>query len=294
MRPILALLALLPLACAPEEGTTSVNEAVSAAAPSASADSDPIEVARQVRDLVTALTPPPATSNSAVQREFVNRRRDVLRTAKAGSPALGHAVRRELEEHPEHIRDVRRGLLEVAAHTIPTEMEPVLVQLVTEFGEDLGLRTKAAELLGATHPAKAVEVLGPLIRDPRPGLTLPPGDILVSTFADAAQAADIDVLDALTEIATNLFIDESARLSAVRGVAKYSGPRARAAIRILVIESTGNGYLRRQAVFALIEHSKVDPETAAELCPMLTEICDKETDLNFLEFMLNVLDKHCQ
>lgn len=273
----------------------SASDDSAAAAPSTDSDAAmPIEVARQVRDLVSALTPPPPTSNSAIMSDFHNRRREVLTELKAGGPELGRAVKRELLDNPDHILDVRRGLLEVAAFTVPNEMEAELVELVTVFGEDLGLRTKACELLAATHPAKAVEVLEPLITDARPGLTLPPADIMVKSYADAAKASGHDAIDPLTEIATNLFIDETARLYAVRAVATYTGSRAREAIRILVIESTGNGYLRRMAVRALLDQAKIDPETEAVMCTMLTEITDKETDVNFMQYMINVLEKHCQ
>lgn len=289
-----ALLGLpLLLACAPDESSAAPPGQAEAGAESSDPAAASIEIARKVRDLVSALTPPPPTSNSAVQSAYIERRRETLKELKQGSEALGHAVRRELEDNPDHILDVRRGLLEVAAYTVPAEMESVLAELVTEYGEDLGLRTKACELLGETHPERAVAVLEPLIREPRPGVTLPPAEIMVQTYAEAAQDSGYDAIDPLTEIATNLFLDQAARLFAVRAVADYEGARAREAIRVVVIESSGNGYLRRMAAQELVNHAKIDATTKAQLCDILTDIADKETDANFLDFMLKMLDKHC-
>jgi hypothetical protein len=289
MRLFLACLFVSSVAsCAPDAPISTSTQA-----PPSASSAGSVDVARQVRDLISALTPPPATSNSAIMSAFYNRRREMLESMRDAGPEVGRAVYDEYQGNPDAILDVRRGLLEVAAFAAPGMMEAELVHLVENYGEHLGLRTKACELLADTHPAKAVAVLEPFILEPRPGVTLPPADIMVMSYSRAARACDYDAIDTLTSVATNLFIDETARQFAVREVAKFPGARAREAIRILMIESTGNAYLRRDAVKAFVEHSKIDPETKAILCDTLLEVTDKETDVNFQVFMINVVEKYC-
>lgn len=216
-----------------------------------------------------------------------------MESMRNAGPEVGRAVYDEYQGNPDATLDVRRGLLEVAAFAAPDMMESELVQLVENYGEHLGLRTKACELLAETHPATAVAVLEPFILEPRPGVTLPPADIMVMSYAKAARAINYDAIDTLTSIATNLFVDETARQFAIREVAKYPGARAREAIRILMIESTGNAYLRRDAVKAFVEQAEIDPETKAILCDTLIEVTNKETDVNFQVFMINVVEKYC-
>ena len=259
-----------------------------------SAQASDATLQRQVRDLVSALTPPPATANSAVRSEWFKRRKELIKELSSAGEPLGSAVFAEFQEHPDALLDVRRGLLEVAARNLGETLAPTLTTMMTEYGEDLGLRTKACELLALTSPATAVEVLEPLILEARPGRTLPPEEIMVSSYATAARLAGIDPVDTLSTISADLFSEQTARLMAVKEIAKYPGVRARETLRIVLVESTGNAYLRRAAAQALVAHAKVDSDTDAQLCGILDEVMNKESDINFQTFLVSMIEKYCR
>jgi hypothetical protein len=249
---------------------------------------------RQVRDLVTALTPVSATANSAVRGQWFTRRKALIEELNTAGEALGQAAFDELMAHPEAPLDVRRGLLEVAARNLPEALRPELVRLMTEYGEDIGLRTKACELLAQTSPVTALELLEPLITEHRPGRTLPPEEIMVTSYAIAADLAEIDPVPVLSAIAADLFAEQTARTMAVRKLGNYAGARSRETLRIVLVESTGNAYLRRAAAQTLVVQAKIDPKTDAELCSFLEEVMNKESDLNFQSFLVRMIERHCR
>jgi len=259
-----------------------------------SAQASDATVQRQVRDLVSALTPPSATANSAVRNEWFKRRKERIKELSSAGEPLGQAVLREFEENPSASLDVRRGLLEVAARNLPALMGPKLGSMLTDYGDDLGLRTKACELLAQTSPELAFELLEPLILERRPGRTLPPDEIMVTSYATAARLAGSNPVQTLSTIAADLFAEQTARLMAVRELAKYPGVRSRETLRIVLVESTGNAYLRRAAAQALVALAKIDSDTDAQLCGILTEVMNKESDLNFQTFLVSMLEKHCR
>jgi len=280
MRLISLLLLLFATACNP---STSEADAATTA-----------QLQRQVRDLVTALTPPPATANSAVRNEWFARRKDQIKTLNTAGEALGLAVLDEFQAHPEAPLDVQRGLLEVASRNLPEVMRPVLTELVLEYGGDnLGLRTKACELLAETSPQEAFDLLAPLITERRSGRTLPPDEIMVSSYSTAARLSGSDPVPVLSTIAADLFSEQTARLMAVKELAKHAGVRSRETLRTVLVESTGNAYLRRAAAQAIVAHAKVDSDTEAQLCAILDEVMNKESDVNFQSFLISIIEKNC-
>lgn len=249
---------------------------------------------QRVRDLVSTLTPPAATADGAERSSWFQRRRTMLDELNQAGPDLGQAVLDEYHAHPEAPLDVRRGLLEVAAHNLPEEVRDELAMLVTQYGDDLGLRTKACELLAQTSPKEAFELLEPLILEHRPGKTLPPEEIMVSSYATAARLAKLDPVETLSTLAADIFAEQTARLMALKELAKHPGIRSRETLRTVLVESTGNAYLRRGAAQALASHAKVDDDTAAQFCAILDEVMNKESDLNFQTFLVSMIEKYCQ
>ena len=280
MRLLPAFLLSLLLACGSSEPTAN--------APASAA------VQRQVRDLVTALTPPPATANSAVRGDWFQRRDAIMKESRTAGPALGQAVLEEFEASGDALLDVRRGLLEVAAYNLPEVVQPELTRLLLEYGEDLGLRTKACELLAVTSPAVAVEVLEPLITQRLPGKTLPPDEIMVTSYGRAASLAGVNPVPVLSNLAADLFAEQTARLMAIKELARHAGARSRETLRTVLVESTGNAYLRRAAAQGIVAHAEVDGETKLQMCAILEEVMNKEADLNFQGFLVSMLEKHCR
>ena len=56
----------------------------------------------------------------------------------------------------------------------------------------------------------------------------------------------------------------------------------------MLIESTGNGYLRRKAAQALLT---ADPEGC---CARLQQTIEQEADLNFAHFLYDMIETNCR
>ena len=252
-------------------------------------------VDRQIRDLISALSPSPPTANSAVKSDWIDRRREIESKLATAGPEVGQAALDRFLESDEPILDIRRGLLRVAVQNLPEETAPLLEALFEEYGEDLGLRTSAIELLAESSPADAIRLVEPILAARRPGKTYPPAERLVACYAKAAKNAGLTDLAAVTlaDYASNLFLDQAGRVVAVKALSNYPGPHTRATLRTVLVESTGDAYLRRMAADALVKQSKVDPETAASLCDILNDVMNKEADVNFQLFLVNMIAKYC-
>jgi hypothetical protein len=92
----------------------------------------------------------------------------------------------------------------------------------------------------------------------------------------------------LCDVATNMFQDGATRVLAVKELGKRRDPRGEAALRTILVESTGDGYLRRKAVQSL--HAILPAETA---CILFREVASKEADMNFLRFLADALGDWC-
>src|SRR5262249_36580216 len=92
----------------------------------------------------------------------------------------------------------------------------------------------------------------------------------------------------LCAVATNFGQEEYARVLAVRELGEHQDPRGEKALRAILLESTGDGYLRRVATQSL--HKGLPAETA---CQLFKEVASKEADLNFARFLGDVLEKWC-
>lgn len=255
----------------------------------ATASADP---GREVRDLVAALTPPPPDVTSDVQDNWISRRRATLVRQRNAGLDVGREALRRFETEPGLVTEVRQGLLDVAAHNLPQAVAPRLEELVTTYGESLGLRTAACELLAEVAPQRAFALLEPIVREARHSMTYPPQEALVRAYAAGAWASSADPGSVLAEIATDLRQDDAARTVALTELARcVDGPHAAAAkqaLETVLIESTGNGYLRRKAA-----QSIRDSFPAQEACALLERVADLEADLNFGMFLADMLAESC-
>ena len=84
------------------------------------------------------------------------------------------------------------------------------------------------------------------------------------------------------------FYDETARIKATKALGQYKDPLATQAISSILIESTGDGYLRRMAAQGL--HDTLPGETS---CDIFRRVADREADMNLLRFLLDMLEKNC-
>jgi hypothetical protein len=250
---------------------------------------------RQIRDLISALTPASPTANSAVQSDWIDRYREVMDRLSEAGPEVGQAALDKFHESDDAILDVRRGLLRVAAHNLPAETVGLLETLFEEFGEHLGIRMAALELLVQTSPTDAIRLLEPILAARRPGKTYPDPERLVTCYAEAALASELGEQAALTlaGYASNLFFDQTGRKVAVQKLVDYPSPHSRETLRIVLVESTGNAYLRRIAANTLVKMAKTDAATKDALCGILNDVMNKEADVNFQLYLVNMITEHC-
>lgn len=255
----------------------------------------PNDADRQIRDLVAALAPAPASSNSAVQNDWFDRFREVTDRIRTAGPEVGQAALDKFHESDAEPLMLRRGLLRAACYNLPAETAPLLEAIFEQYGEDLGLRTAAIEIITETSPADAIRLIQPIIEKRRPGKTYPEAERLVECYAKAALTLKMgkDAQLVLSTYSTDLFLDQTGRVMAIKALAAYPGSHTRETLRTVLVESTGNGYLRRVAAKSLVELAEVDPETDAILCDLLNEIMGKEMDPNFQLYLVNMIEKHC-
>ena len=246
----------------------------------------------RVARLVELFTPLPKTVTSDISdRQFIEGQQ-LLAELSRGGPEVGREALARLRETPAEQRPqpVERALLIVAARAAPADSRVLIENLVTQYGTDLGLRTEATLLLAEVHPQRAKEVLEPFVRQARASQTLPPQEFIVRAWVTACEGTKSDPVPALADAAANLFMDEAARVRAVKELGRHPGNRlAEQALSMILVESTGDGYLRRMAAKGLI--AILPRETA---CSLLLQVADKEADTNMLVFLRDALDKHCQ
>jgi HEAT repeat protein len=271
--PTLALLAALA-ACTEEEAAERV---------------DPAQVQREIRALVTALTPADAAALPVEKSAWFERRKKTLDRLRAQSREHGLEALRVYTAGDVELPEVRAGLLDVAAHAAPEETEAELVRLVTEFGDDLLLRTKAAQLLGETRPERALEILQPILDERYDGRTYPPMERLLEAWVSAARKLGRDPAPVLAEIATDLNRTQDVRHLATRALGDSDSPRSRQALQALMVESSGNAYIRILATQSL---QRILPRE--EFCPLVESVLSKEVEQNFQMFLDDVLQEACR
>ncbi|MBK7643534.1 MAG: hypothetical protein IPJ19_10900 [Planctomycetes bacterium] len=246
----------------------------------------------RIERLVQLFTPLAKTVTSDVNDTQFIEGKALLAELTSSGPEIGREALARLRETPEAKRpeEVERALLIVAAHAAPEDSKVLLENLVTQYGTSLALRTEATLLLAEVQPKRALEILEPFVRRAREKQTLPPQEWLVRAWVTACEKSNTDPVPALADVASNLYMEEAARVRAVKELGRHPDNQlAQKTLSAILLESTGDGYLRRMAVQALI---KILPRETA--CSLLARVADKEADTNMLLFLRDALDKFCQ
>ncbi len=243
---------------------------------------------RDLRDLISAVSPLAPTATALQERDWYLRRREIFERLRRGSHAFGVKALEQYRQRAESSREVRAALLDVAAHAAPEEARPLLVELTTTFGEDLGLRKTAVELLGKTAPESAIEILEPLLMAQQASATYPPADALLGAYVEAMEREGRDPTAVLAFLATDMRQVDAARNLALRELGKRPSPSGRQALEAVLVESLGDNLARRYAVQALEATL-----TEEELCPLLQRIFDNEADIGFQQFLASMLEERC-
>jgi len=247
------------------------------------------EVEREILDLVVAVTPLAATAAPGQRNAWFGRRSDTLDRLRASSREHGLEALRVYAGKHDAVEQVRMGLLDVAAHAAPEETLPVLVQLVTEYGDDMAVRTKAAEVLPAASPEVTLEILEPILRHQRAGRTYPSEEILLRAWNQAMQELERERVELLCLVATDLSRDMDVRHLSIKLLGEIESAQGRQALEQLLVESSGNHMLRRYAAQSLRDSVPAD-----QICPVLTRVRDNESDPSFQIFLDDMVQRLCR
>ncbi|MHC4261258.1 MAG: hypothetical protein ACYSWX_01945 [Planctomycetota bacterium] len=272
-----------PTPAAASEGPTDESLAPQSQS-SAAADPEPDP---RVDEVIAILTVPPADAGGEAENAWLDGRRAFMESLGPDSAELGRVMVDAFEARPEIDVAVRRGMIEAIARTQCEGGAELLARLVGEYGVDLGVRTTAAERLWLASPDIAIATLEPLLRD-EPRGTYPPEESLLAGWLDAMNARDDDPTAVLTLIATDLYREDAARHLAVKSLGKCKTDGSRAALEAVLIESTGNAYLRRMAAQQVVLAFDAD-----EACELLERVLNREADMNMQIFLANLVTQNC-
>jgi HEAT repeat protein len=238
--------------------------------------------------LYEAYAPVPPTATSDKHDAAFHRRQEVLLRMRTGSASLGRAALAEFEVDPKRDPALRLALLDVAAHCAPDETAPLLECMFVEFGQSLQLRTHATLLLGEIAPRRALELFPPILRDPKLPRTYPDRERVLEAWLTAARKVEAPTDELLVELATGLFQAPAVRYLATEALAQCPTQRALAGLEELLTESSSDGLLRIKAAQALRDGF---PREVA--CATLERVADRESNVEFLEFLADLLEQHC-
>jgi hypothetical protein len=255
---------------------------------SSEAAAEPGSARAAIAELVETFRPLDRTVTSDVEDHKFFKERKLLERCSNGGVEVGRAALAELKQSKERNVPIETALITVAARAAPRDTLPLLEELITEYGAHMELRTEAVRLIAEVAPERAIVVLEPHIQRQKQTSTMPDMEFFVSAWIVACKSTGRSPVPELADVATNLFQPGIARVKAVRELANHKDPRAEAALRTILVESTGDGYLRRITVQSL--HTLLPAESA---CTLFREVASKEADLNMLKFLADVLDKWC-
>ena len=279
----LALVTIGALAC------SEVKTAEKSSPSPASTKTTGILAEQMIGDMVAAFTPPEESVVSAVKDDWLRRRRQIMARMKKGDEQLGGLLIQAFRTGKEYIIPVRSGLIEAAAYANPKAATPILVELIQNYGEDIGLRTDACRFIGETAPEKAIEVLGGILFSTERSSTMPNEEAMLSGWLEGhrklGQAPGIQ----LANIATDIQRDHSTRHLAIRALGEYPSKISFSALDEVIHESSGNSYMRILAAQSMVAIG--EPE---QYCPIFALVYDRESDINFQIFLADMIEVHCQ
>ena len=257
-------------------------------APAAKAQ-NPSQVERDILDLISAVTPLAPTVPSAEKNNWYGRRKDMLERMRGAGHAHGLEALRVFKERDKSLPEIRKGLLDIAAHNAPEETSPLLEQLVETYGEDLGLRSRAAELMGSATPELAIKILEPILLGKRPGKTYPQPDLMLASWNQAAMTLERERIPVICEVAMDPGQVSVARHSATKLLGTIESEQGRQALERILIETGTDGMIRRFAAQSLVKTTQ--PEV---LCAIIERTLMREQDASFVVFLENLTFKYCR
>jgi hypothetical protein len=246
----------------------------------------------QVAALLRSLQPlDPTLTSDHHDRWFMDNRILLERLEATGRPELGWAALHAFTNYPQRHHAIRRTLLELGARVSPNEAEPLLAELAFTYGHFIEDRSEALVLLAEVAPETFFAGAEAHIqRQGKPQQTAPNDEFFVEGWRVACERSGRSPVPMMAQVATNYALEPYARVIAVRSLGAHADdPRASGAIRTTLVESTGDGYLRRVSAQTVL--ASFPKETA---CALLNEVAQREADVNFARFLDVVIQSNCR
>ena len=146
----------------------------------------------------------------------------------------------------------------------------------------------ALQLFVMDEDGSNVELIGPLLVTKRTS-TMPADEFMLKAYVEGCELSGQDPVKVLVNVATNIFKEEAARHQAVEELGNHKTKLAQQALRAILVESTGNAYLRRKAAQAM---RKSYPRE--EACAIFLEVSQLEADMHFQRFIEDMIQDNCE
>jgi len=246
---------------------------------------------QEIVQLVEALQPldPTLTSNHHDQQYW--REKAMVERLERGEKEVGWAALHAFTNSKDRDYKVRRNLLRVGARSAPDEAKPLLEVLAFNYGFNIEDRTEALLLFAEIAPTRYMELARPFVV--RRGVlrqTLPHDEFLVKAWAKACEVSGVSPVPELSDVATNLMLEPYARVLALRTLGRHDlTPESRSALQTCLIESMGDGFIRRVAAQEILRSFPRE-----DSCALLREVLSREADPAIATFLDEVLQENCR
>jgi len=246
---------------------------------------------QQIAELVETLQPIDLTLTSNHHDVQYWREKALIERLERGEQELGWAALHAFTNFKERDAKIRRSLLRIGARTAPDQARQLLEFLTFAYGPYIEDRTEACLLFAEIAPARYMELARPFVV--RRGVlreTLPEDQFLVKGWIIACKAAGISPVEVMCNVATNLMMDPYARVLALRTLAAHElTPASRGVLQTCLVESMGDGYLRRVAAQGIIAGFPRE-----DACALLRNVLLREADPSMAEFLDQMLQEYCR
>ena len=249
--------------------------------------SAPISAAarNEIRSFVEAMIPPAIEETSDLHDAWLRRTRALRLEMEAREEEIGNAALHAFTGEVSERTVTRQALLRIGTRCSPKAAAPLLRELMVTYGYRLDDRTEAAVLLAEADPRLYLEEAADhLRRRKRATQTMPPDEFLIRAWVTACESLGKSPVDMLADVATNLVLDPPARYAAAEALGHYPDDAlGREALKVCLVESSGDAYLRRKAAQAIRASFNTE-----EACALFSYILAREVDATFATFLADM------
>lgn len=248
--------------------------------------------ARQsIAEFVELMQPLDPTVTSDQHDLQYHRERAMVQRLEQGAPEVGWAALHAFTNFKERDFKIRRNLLRVGARAAPKEAETLLEFLAFTYGPYIEDRTEACLLFAEIAPERYMQLARPFVV--RRGVlheTLPNDEFLVKGWVKACEVSGTSPVAVMSDVATNLMLEPYGRVIALRVLGQNDlTPESRGALQTCLIESLGDGFVRRVAAQSILK--KFPREDA---CTLMRAVLAREADPNMALFLDELIQENCR